>query len=238
LDTARNTAVDPISPGLLGWSQWNALAALGGAGLCVAVESVLPAVLLALGSMARALVQHGPAQPGMANRLTFGRLTLFAGTLAIASQSGTGFGALVAAAAVCAWALDGADGWLARRRGETSAFGAQFDMETDAHVVLLLSLYLVVARGFDAWVLVLGALRYLLVLVRWLVRPRAVRERRSVWGRRIYALVMLGLATSCVPAWRMVASPLLAAVAVTLIGSFIPDFLALKPAADLDQPAA
>src|SRR4051812_27656235 len=36
-------------------------------------------------------------------------------------------------------ALDGVDGWLARRTGMPSAFGARFDMETDAALLLVLS---------------------------------------------------------------------------------------------------
>ena len=37
-------------------------------------------------------------------------------------------------------ALDGVDGWLARRRGMSSAFGARFDMEIDALLVQVLAI--------------------------------------------------------------------------------------------------
>ena len=36
--------------------------------------------------------------------------------------------------------LDGTDGWLARRSGVVSAFGARFDMETDALLIMVLAL--------------------------------------------------------------------------------------------------
>ena len=36
-------------------------------------------------------------------------------------------------------ALDGVDGWLARRSGIASAFGARFDMEIDALLILVLA---------------------------------------------------------------------------------------------------
>lgn len=228
LGTDGAASAATISPGLLGWSQWNALAALAAAALCLVCASMLPAVGCALGSLAWTLARHGPARLGIANRLTYGRLALLAGLLSLAPGSGAHSGTLVAAGAVAVWALDGLDGWLARRRGEASAFGAQLDMETDAHVVLLLSIYLVALRGFGPWVLVLGALRYLLVLARWARGPREVRERRSAWGRRIYALVMLAVAVACVTELAPVATPLLAAATITLSCSFLPDFLALR----------
>ena len=43
--------------------------------------------------------------------------------------------------------LDGVDGWLARRGGWCSRFGARFDMETDALLVLLILLVLLFLTG-------------------------------------------------------------------------------------------
>jgi phosphatidylglycerophosphate synthase len=37
-------------------------------------------------------------------------------------------------------ALDGLDGWLARRFGLASAYGARFDMEVDGFLILVLAL--------------------------------------------------------------------------------------------------
>ena len=42
---------------------------------------------------------------------------------------------------VVALALDWVDGQVARRTGTCSAFGARFDMETDAFLILVLSAY-------------------------------------------------------------------------------------------------
>src|SRR5438876_11587847 len=39
--------------------------------------------------------------------------------------------------------LDGADGWAARRQGLASAFGARFDMETDAFAIAVLAVTVV-----------------------------------------------------------------------------------------------
>ena len=40
-----------------------------------------------------------------------------------------------------ALALDGVDGWVARRTRTVSALGARFDMEVDAFLVLMLSVH-------------------------------------------------------------------------------------------------
>ena len=48
--------------------------------------------------------------------------------------------------------LDAVDGWLARREQIASAFGARFDMETDAFLILVLSLLLVHFEKCGAWV--------------------------------------------------------------------------------------
>src|SRR5262249_35430837 len=65
-----------------------------------------------------------------------------------------GASGLVWAAAVGAiFALDYVDGWLARRAHGTSAFGAHFDMETDALVILVVDLELWLRGQFGAWIL-------------------------------------------------------------------------------------
>ena len=60
--------------------------------------------------------------------------------------------------AVVALVLDGVDGWVARRTGTVSALGARFDMEVDAFLILVLSVY--VAGSVGPWVLAIGAARY------------------------------------------------------------------------------
>jgi len=63
---------------------------------------------------------------------------------------------LVTLAAI-ALVLDGIDGWVARRTG-TTTFGARFDAEVDAFLILVLSSY--VARSAGVWVLAIGLARY------------------------------------------------------------------------------
>ncbi len=68
-----------------------------------------------------------------------------------------------ARAAAALLLLAGRGGWLARRLGAASAFGARFDMEVDAAMVLALSLLVLAAGQAGTFVLASGAMRYLFV---------------------------------------------------------------------------
>src|SRR4051812_43851545 len=57
--------------------------------------------------------------------------------------------------------LDGVDGWLARRTDSASPFGARFDMETDALLILVLSVLVWRWDKAGPWVLLSGLMRYL-----------------------------------------------------------------------------
>ncbi len=106
---------------------------------------------------------------GPADRVTLTRAVLAGGVAAITAQS---FGRpvpvapLVALSAV-ALVLDAVDGWVARLTRTASAFGARFDMEVDAFLILVLSVY--VARPVGWWVLGIGAARYLFVAAGWVL---------------------------------------------------------------------
>ena len=61
--------------------------------------------------------------------------------------------------------LDGVDGQVARRTGTSSEFGARFDMEVEAFLLLLLSVQ--VSRMLVFWVLGIGLMRYAFVAATW-----------------------------------------------------------------------
>ncbi|GAB6984117.1 CDP-alcohol phosphatidyltransferase family protein [Nocardioides pyridinolyticus] len=111
-----------------------------------------------------------------ADAITLAR-ALLAVTVAVAGPDGAGL-VLV----VVALALDWVDGQVARRTGTVSDFGARFDMETDAFLILVLSAYAVPEHG--AWVLLIGLARYLLWLAErvlpWLRKPVPPRYWRKV----------------------------------------------------------
>lgn len=214
--------------GIERWTRANAAVALVAAAVSVALSDLRPALGAALVSVAWCFLRYAPSRDlrhNLANLVTAARLGALAVVLAAIPRSYE----LVAWSAGLVYVFDGVDGLIARRRDETSTFGAHFDMETDCHVVLLLSAYLVVYRGFGAWVLAFGALRYVYVIARALSPgPDAGRrERRSNLGRIVFTFVSLSLALACVPAWTAFSLPLLAAALAALAISFTPDFVAL-----------
>ena len=65
--------------------------------------------------------------------------------------------------------LDGVDGRVARARGEASAFGARFDVETDAAMLVVLSIAVAALGIAGWWVLAIGAIRYGYVAMSFVV---------------------------------------------------------------------
>src|SRR5207237_10514210 len=72
--------------------------------------------------------------------------------------------AMLVSLAAVALGLDAVDGWVARRT-RTGTLGARFDGEVDAFLILVLSIY--VARAAGAWVLAIGAARYVFLAAGW-----------------------------------------------------------------------
>lgn len=113
----------------------------------------------------RALRRSRPRTFGPANRVTLGRSILVGGVTALVADSFqstppvTLFVSLTAVALI----LDGVDGKVARKTGTSTALGARFDMEVDAFLILVLSIY--VAMSMGPWVLLIGAMRYVFVAV-------------------------------------------------------------------------
>ncbi len=121
-----------------------------------------------LGLFGRALARSGPLQARPADQVTLARSALVGGVAALVADSFSrpvDVTVLVGLAAV-ALVLDGVDGWLARRTRTVSALGARFDLEVDALLILTLSGY--AARSLGAWVLLIGAARYLLLVAGWI----------------------------------------------------------------------
>jgi len=151
---------------------------------------------LAMAGVAR---HHPLARLGPANLVTLGRLALAAALIVPLAQASalpgnTIAGWSVLALAVLALALDGVDGWLARRTGLASAFGARFDMEVDAVLSALLALLVWQSGAAGAFVLVLGFTRYVFVaacaLLPWLAAPLPESlARKAVCVLQIGALI-------------------------------------------------
>jgi phosphatidylglycerophosphate synthase len=158
---------------------------------------------------------------GQANVVTLLRATLVAGVAALVVQAMTDTVArpLVVTLSAVALVLDGVDGRLARRNGNATRLGAAFDMETDAFLILVLSVY--VAPGAGWWVLAIGLARYVLLgaaqVWRWLASPTPPRP----WAKVVAAVqgVVLVVAASdlLLAHW---ARALLAGALVLLVESF------------------
>ncbi|PKW11161.1 Phosphatidylglycerophosphate synthase [Streptomyces sp. 1222.5] len=113
--------------------------------------------------LSRALHRSRLSSFGPANRVTLGRATLVGGVTALVAdsfESAPPVTLLVGLTAV-ALLLDGVDGKVARRTGTSSALGARFDMEVDAFLILVLSVY--VSMQLGPWVLLIGGMRYAFV---------------------------------------------------------------------------
>jgi phosphatidylglycerophosphate synthase len=117
-------------------------------------------------------------------------------------------------------ALDGVDGWVARRAPVTASdFGAAFDMETDALLVLVAGLRLSVEGRVGPFIIVPGLLRYLYV-VTVAAFPEARGEApRSRLGRAAFVLMASSLVAS---AWPLepIHRPLAAVAALGIVASF------------------
>jgi phosphatidylglycerophosphate synthase len=129
------------------------------------------------------------ARLGLCNALTLMRGALASALAAplltperIAADTGLAWTLL--AIAVVGLALDGVDGWLARRSGLVSEIGARFDMEFDAILAVVLAALALASGKAGVWVLALGAMRYAFVLAAvalpWLRRDLLPSFRRKV----------------------------------------------------------
>jgi phosphatidylglycerophosphate synthase len=120
-------------------------------------------------ALTRGLRRSGTGDLGPANRVTLTRATLVGGVTALTVDS---FDRQVpvevlVTLAVVALVLDAVDGHVARRTSVATALGARFDMEVDAFLILVLSVY--IAGPVGGWTLAIGAMRYVFVVATWVL---------------------------------------------------------------------
>ena len=196
---ARPRSAPEARFGLLAWCCFPLVL---GVGFGLAGPSA-PALLIAAGGygvgvwLATSLLRRGFDHPtlGACNAVTLVRLALTSALLA-AVVTPVASGWVVCAVAAISLMLDGMDGWLARREGLTSAFGARFDMETDAALALILAGHVWMAGMTGPEILVLGLTRYVFVLgflpFPWLSAPLPDRfGRKVVCVVQVAALILL-----------------------------------------------
>lgn len=155
------------------------------------------------------------------NAVTGLRLAL---VLVVASSVGSGMSAALWSVALIALALDGVDGWLARKLGQNSAFGARFDMETDALFLLILSFHVWWSSLLGLWVLLIGAMRYLFVAAGRLWPALQGELRPSLARKTTCVLQVASLLFASFPGMPTTLSgPVLAAALLVLGWSFARD---------------
>lgn len=178
------------------------------------------------------LAMHAPhARFGAANRLTLFRLALIALLGALFGETPDDTRAVLWGTIVLATVtavLDTFDGPLARAAGMASAFGARFDMESDALLVLVLSALVLQFDKAGAWVLAAGLMRYAFVLAThawpWLGAPLAPSLRRKA----VCVVQITGLIVCLGPIISRPWSSAIAAASLALLSwSFAADIVAL-----------
>lgn len=164
---------------------------------------------------------------GAANRITFVRALLALPVVALAPEAwnlGTAAHWWVIVLATVAMSLDGLDGRIARRTDTTSEFGARFDMELDAFLLLGLSVLVWGSGKVGAWVLLVGGMRYLFVAGGWILPaltgdlPESYRRKTVCVVQGVVLLVCLG---PIIPSW--LANVAAAGALLLLVYSFTAD---------------
>jgi phosphatidylglycerophosphate synthase len=137
---------------------------------------------------------------GMANAITTVRAALVALVAAlIGDPAGLSLAGTATAIASVAAALDGVDGWIARRTQTLSRFGARFDMEVDALLVMVLAALAWQFGKAGVWVLLAGLLRYLFVAAGWLWPPFSRPLEPSGRRKTVCVVQIVGLIVAIAP---------------------------------------
>lgn len=176
---------------------------------------------------------------GPADLVTLVRATLTCAVAALVAESALGepLTWTVALPAAGALALDAVDGRVARATRTQSAFGARFDGEADAFLLLVLSVHVALSYGW--WVLLIGLARYAFWAAGWLLPWFRRRLPARPWSRVVAGVqgvvLVVAAAQLLPPAPTYVA---LAAALALLAESFGRDVLWLvwhrrEPVADL-----
>jgi phosphatidylglycerophosphate synthase len=192
-----------------------ATAGLGEAGWRVGVACAL-VMATALG---RGLARSRADRLGLPSWVTLARASLAVGIAALVAESfarDTPVALLVSLAAV-ALVLDAVDGPLARRTGGVTALGARFDGEVDAFLILALSVYVAPLAG--AWVLAIGAARYVFLAGEWLLPWMRVPLPPRRWRRVVAAAQGIVLTVAAADVLPLALVQVLLAVALAALAA-------------------
>lgn len=175
----------------------------------------------------RGLSHHPHDKLGPANTITLYRAAgtaALAGWIPAAALLPDSAFWVISVSAVLLLAMDGVDGYLARRSGLASDFGARFDMEIDALLTLVMSLFLWQSGEMGLWIVSLGLMRYGFVLAST-VLPALGRPLFPSFRRKLVCVIQL--AALCVMLTPAVKSELSTVIGISacllLSASFLRD---------------
>jgi phosphatidylglycerophosphate synthase len=159
---------------------------------------------------------------GAANAVTLARaaLTVLLGAL-VGAASTPALGWVLVGLGAVAVALDGVDGALARARNESNGFGARFDMETDALLILVLAALAWQHGKAGAWILAAGLTRYLFVAAGWAFGWLAAPLPSSLRRQAVCVVQIVSLLGALAP---VVVPPWSAAVALVGLAALVWSF--------------
>ena len=169
---------------------------------------------------------------GAANRVTLGRSVLVLSVAAMIPWGpvlGTQGLWWIIGAGSLALLLDGVDGRVARYTRTSTSFGARFDMELDAFLLLALSLLLWRTGPLGPWVILIGALRYLFVFASWFWPALQGPLPESMRRKTVCVVQGVGLLVALGPIIPPAMATAVAAIALAaLIYSFVVDVVWLS----------
>jgi phosphatidylglycerophosphate synthase len=174
--------------------------------------------------------RHPFERYGPANWVTTVRALLVALVVGLVGETPTSAIAIAAIViSLAATLLDGVDGWLARRSGLASEFGARFDLEIDALLILALAILVWRHEKAGGWILLSGLLRYLFVAAGWVfpwMRGPLPQTRRA---KAVCVLQIATLVLALSPPVPESASAAIAGAGLLALGSsFLVDTLWLR----------
>ncbi|WP_236967026.1 CDP-alcohol phosphatidyltransferase family protein [Microbacterium aurantiacum] len=191
------------------------------------------AALIVPGVAAVSILRRRPRAVTPADRVTLGRVGLTgvvaAATVLVLAGSLPARTWVVAAVIGAALLLDAIDGWVARSTGTATDAGARLDMESDAALLLVLSILAAPTAGW--WVLAIGAMRYVFVAASW-IRPKLRGDLPySSFRRTVAAIQGVALLVALIPIVPVPLAAASAAIALVLLAaSFGRDIIALERA--------